>query len=115
MAYSEVLAKRVRSALYRVRSVEEKKMFGGLAFMVNRKMCITVGQNRIMLRIDPKVHESAIRRKGARTVKMGRREYIGYVYVGAVGLRSGNQLDFWLELALDFNRRAKSYRSQKTK
>ncbi len=83
-------------------------MFGGIAFMVNGKMCVTVGHNRIMARIDPKLHESAIRRKGVRAVKMGRREYIGYVHVSEEALRSKNQLSYWLTLALDFNKRAKS-------
>jgi TfoX/Sxy family transcriptional regulator of competence genes len=115
MAYSEGLAERVRSALVGIRRVEEKKMFGGLAFMVDGKMCITVGPRRIMVRIDPGLHESAIRRKGARTVRMGRREYVGFVYVDAEGVRSRRQLDFWLKLALDFNKRVKSHRSGKPK
>ena len=90
-------------------------MFGGLAFMVNRKMCITVGRDRIMVRIDPTIHESAVRRRGVRTVRMGRREYIGYVHVNWERLRTKSLLEFWLNLALDFNKRAKSYRSGRAK
>jgi len=111
MPYSEVLAERVRSALARVRRVEEKRMFGGIAFMVNGKMCINVGPKRIMARIDPNAHEAALRRKGVRTVKMGRREYIGYVHVDEHVLRTRNQLGYWVTLALDFNKRAKSSRT----
>ncbi len=90
-------------------------MFGGIAFMVNGKMCITVGHDRLMCRIDPVLHESATRRKGARTVKMKGREYIGYVYVDEEALKSKGQFDFWLSLALDFNKRAKSSRPRKKK
>jgi TfoX/Sxy family transcriptional regulator of competence genes len=53
MAYSEELADKLRWALAEVPKVEEKKMFGGLAFMVNGKMCMTAGPKRIMCRIDP--------------------------------------------------------------
>ena len=45
-------------------------MFGGITFMVNGKMCISVGPNRLMCRIDPELHERAIEREGVRTVKM---------------------------------------------
>jgi TfoX/Sxy family transcriptional regulator of competence genes len=115
MAYNEALAERVRSALVRVRRVTEKRMFGSLAFMVNGKMCVAVGPNRIMVRIDPKLHESVVRRRGVRTVRMGRREYLGYVYVDAKRLGTRSQLNFWLKLARDFNKRAKLYRSGKAK
>ncbi len=81
MAYNEILAKRVRTALSHIQRVEEKKMFGGIAFMVNGKMCITVGKDRLMCRIDPAIHEIALERKGCKTVFMKGREYKGYVHV----------------------------------
>jgi TfoX/Sxy family transcriptional regulator of competence genes len=115
MAYNEALAARVRSALAKVPRVEERRMFGGVAFMVNGKMCVTVGRDRLLCRIDPELHESATRRKGARTVKMKGRDYIGYVYVNEEALKSKSQFDYWLGLALDFNERAKSSRPRKKK
>lgn len=56
-------------------------MFGGTAFMVNGKMCITAGLHRLMCRIDPVRHQTALKRKGARTVRMKGRTYIGYIHV----------------------------------
>ena len=70
MAYNEKLADRIRKALSHVRNVKEKKMFGGLAFIVDNKMCITAGADRIMRRIDPAIHEEVIKRKACRTVIM---------------------------------------------
>jgi TfoX/Sxy family transcriptional regulator of competence genes len=96
-----------------VQRVDEKKLFGSIAFMVAGKMCVTVGHDRLMCRIDPSLHQEAINRKGARTVKMKGREYKGYVYVDKDGLRSPRQLDYWLKLSLDFNKRAKSVRERK--
>ena len=81
MAYSETLSGKITRALADLPNVEEKKMFGGLAFMVNGKMCLTVGANRMMCRIDPDIHEEAIKREGCRTVVMKGRGYRGYVYV----------------------------------
>jgi TfoX/Sxy family transcriptional regulator of competence genes len=90
-------------------------MFGSIAFMVDGKMCITVGHNRMMCRIDPELHEAATQRKGVRTVKMRAREYKGYVYVDADSLRSKRDIEYWLSLSLDFNKRAKSSRRRKNK
>jgi len=115
MSYSDVLAEKVRVALARVPRVREKKMFGSTAFMVNGKMCVSVGHNRLMCRIDPGLHEAATQRKGTRTVKMGKREYKGYVYVNEEGLQSKSQLEYWLRLSLDFNGKAKSSRARKRK
>lgn len=108
MPYSEKLAARVRAGLAHMRDVKERKMFGGIAFMVKGKMCVTVGKDRIMCRIDPDSHDAAIRRKGARTMTMGEREYRGYVRVQEDALTSKSQLDYWLRLSLAFNKNAKA-------
>ena len=108
MAYNEKLTNRVREALAGISNVEEKKMFSGITFMVNGKMCISAGNDRIMCRIDPAVHEESIKKKGCRTVVMKGREYKGYVYVNQEAIKSKKDLDYWIGLALDFNKRAKA-------
>jgi TfoX/Sxy family transcriptional regulator of competence genes len=108
MAYDLVLADRVRAALADVPRIEEKKMFGGLAFMVNGKMCITSGTDTLMFRIDPTIHEKALQRRGTRTVIMRGREYKGFVYVSKEGLGTKKDFDHWIGLALDYNKRAKA-------
>jgi TfoX/Sxy family transcriptional regulator of competence genes len=107
MAYDEGLANRVRKALSG-HKVEEKKMFGGLCFMVNGKMCVTVGKDRLMCRIDPALHETALAKKGVKTVVMRGREYSGYVHVPEESLTSQRDFDYWINLALDYNTIAKS-------
>ncbi|MBC9909185.1 TfoX/Sxy family protein [Chitinophaga varians] len=104
MAYSEELANKLRKALDKQKGVTEKKMFGGLAFMVNEKMCLTAGADRIMCRIDPALHQAAIARKGCTTVIMGGKEYKGYVHVTADSLHTKADWDYWVNLALDFNK-----------
>jgi TfoX/Sxy family transcriptional regulator of competence genes len=108
MPYDENLANRVREVLGRGRRVEEKRMFGGLTFMVRGKMCVSVGKGRLMCRIDPAIHDAAIQRQGCRTVVMKGREYRGFVHVNVDALRTKRDLDYWVNLALDFNDGARS-------
>src|SRR5262245_50036596 len=115
MAENADLTNKVRGALAEIRDVKEKKMFGGLMFMVNGKMCISVGKDRIMCRIDPAIHEEAVKRKGCRTVTMKGRKYIGYVHVDQEAVKSKKDFDFWVALALDYNKRARASTKKKKK
>lgn len=108
MAYNERLTAKIREALAEVPKVEEKKMFRGVVFMVDEKMCITAGDDEIMVRIDPVLHDDALKQKGARTVVMNGREYKGFVYVHEDAIKTKKGLDYWINLALDFNKRAKA-------
>ena len=99
----EKLVERVRVALRHAPGVNEKKMFGSIAFMVRGKMCVSARAERIMCRIDPALHDAAIERKGCQTVVMRGRQYRGYVYVGADAVRTGRALKYWVKLALDYN------------
>ncbi len=108
MAYDAKLAGNIRIALARLPDVKEKKMFGGIAFMIGGKMCVTAGADRMMCRIDPDAHKTAIKRKGCRTVIMNGRKYKGYVYVGIDNLQTQSNFDRWINLALDYNRKLRS-------
>ncbi len=113
MANNPVLTERVRAALVGVRRIEEKRMFSGITFMVNGKMCISVGAHRLMCRIDPALHAEVVERKGARGVKMRGHEYRGFVYVDDDLVKSKKELEYWVTLCLDFNKRAKSSKKKK--
>ncbi len=108
MAYNEKLTKRIRDALAHLPNVEEKRMFRGAAFMVNGKLCISAGDDEFMFRIDPAIHEDVVKLKGVRTVIMKGRPYKGYVYVKEDIVKTKSKLDYWINLALDFNKVAKS-------
>ena len=107
MAFSEILAMRVRDILAQTPRVTEKRMFGGLAFMVDQKMCVTVGKDRIMVRIDPAIHDKLAVAKGATPMLMRGREYKGYIRVNETALKTRKDLERWVALALTFNGRAK--------
>ena len=98
------LLERVRAALARTANIEEKKMFGGIAFMVRGKVCVSVGKTRLMCRIDPAIHDKALERPGCRTVTMKGRQYRGYVHVDIAAVQSERDLKVWLGLALHYNK-----------
>ena len=106
MLYVETLANRVRAALGRSCPVQEKRTFGGITYMVRGKMCVSVGKDRLMCRIDPAVHDVAIQRPGCRTVVMKGREYRGFVHVDREAVRTKGDLDYWVGLARNYNARA---------
>jgi TfoX/Sxy family transcriptional regulator of competence genes len=108
MAVNEKLTRRVRELLAGVPKVAEKRMFRGIAFMVDGKMCLSVGDDRLMCRIDPEAHAEAVSRPGCRTVEMGGRPYLGFVYVDEKNLATKRELRAWVERALEFNPRAKA-------
>ena len=106
MAYDEVLANRVRESLGKARRIEEKKMFGGIMFMVGGKMCVSVGKDRLMCRIDPAIHDAAVQRDGCRAVVMKGRSLRGYVHVDRQAVKTKRGLDYWIARAMDYNGRA---------
>ena len=108
MAYNEKLADRIREAIQHLPKVEEKKMFRGVTFMVDGKMCVSVSGEEMMCRIAPALHEAAVEKNGCRTMFMKGREYKGYVYINKEGIKSKRDFEYWLNLSLDFNKRAKA-------
>jgi len=113
MAYNEKLTQRVREALAQVSNVEEKRMFRGATFMINGKMCMSAGDDVLMFRIDPALHDEAIKHKGVKSVIMKGREYRGYIHVKEEVVKTKKDMDYWVGLALDFNKRAKASKKKK--
>ena len=115
MAYDEMLAGRVNDILtsQKVR-FSEKKMFGGVAFMVNDKMCVGVLKQDLMVRFDPELEEKVLAKHGAREMDFTRRPMRGYVFVDPTGTDTSARLRAWIDLALSFNPKAKRSAKKKT-
>lgn len=109
MSYDIQLADRVREIIARTHTdVEEKKMFGGLCFMVNGKMCVGVESDRMMVRFDPARNDEIMELNGAGPMDFTKRVMKGFAFVEADVLKSKKELEFWIGLALEFNGRAKA-------
>ena len=94
MAASEQLTRRLRDLLESVPDVTEKKMFSGIAFMVNDKMCINVGPDYLMVRVDPKDYEELVGKPGCSPMVMRGREMTGFLYVDEDVLRTKRDLNY---------------------
>jgi TfoX/Sxy family transcriptional regulator of competence genes len=113
MAYNEILADRVRRILLRIPNVGEKQMMGGLVFMVNDKMCVCVVRDDLMARIDPDDYEMALSQEGCREMDFTKRPMKGFVFVGPEGTSGDESIEYWVNLALKFNVKAKSSKKRK--
>jgi len=113
MAYNHKLANRIREALQDLPHVEEKEMMGGLTFMVNDKMCLGIIKDEMMCRIDPELHEAVVEKIGCRTMDFTKRPMKGYVMIDDSGMKTKKEFDYWVNLCLTFNKKAKSSKKKK--
>lgn len=113
MAYDRFLADRITQVL-RDKNVNfyEKKMFGGLCFMVNKKMCIGIVKDKIMARIGNEEYKDALKINGCKEMNFTGRPMQGYVFITEEATDLDKDLEYWVQLALDFNRMAKSSKKE---
>lgn len=102
MAYDEVLADRVRSRLSERPDFSERKMFGGLCFMLGGHMCCGVVDRELMVRVGPDAYEDALAQPHARHMDFTGRPLNGMVYVGVEGIAARADLDEWVARAVAF-------------
>jgi TfoX/Sxy family transcriptional regulator of competence genes len=115
MAYDHNLASRVRERLSNVPKVKEIEMMGGLAFMVNAKMCVGIFKDELMCRIDPERREEALSKPGCTAMKFTGREMKSIVLVDDSGIRSQKAFEYWIGLCLEFNKKARASKRRKKK
>jgi TfoX/Sxy family transcriptional regulator of competence genes len=110
MAYNQQVAERVREYLATMPDlqVEEKKMFGGLAFLVGGKMCVNVSGDHLMCRFNPRLTEEIVSKKGYQPLTMKGKQYQGYCYVDPTGFQSKTDFEYWMTRCLEFNQAAKA-------
>lgn len=102
MAYSQALAERVRQALRTHRGVTEKKLFGGVGFMLNGNLLVCVWQQSLIVRLGPDKAASALKQEYVREFDVTGRPMKGWIMVEPDGLDSDRQLAEWIEQALEF-------------
>jgi TfoX/Sxy family transcriptional regulator of competence genes len=115
MAYNEILAEKIRTHLLDRPNIEEKEMFGGIAFMKNGKMCVGVIKDDLMVRLDPEIYLEVLEKNGCREMDFTGRSMKGWVLVEESGYARANDFEFWIQLALDFNSKAKKSVKKKMK
>lgn len=102
MAYDEGLAERIRSALDGEREVTEKKMFGGVAFLLRGKMFVGIVKSDLMVRVGPSEYEKALKNPFARPMDFTGKPMAGYVFVAPAGTTEDDALEAWVRRGLQF-------------
>jgi TfoX/Sxy family transcriptional regulator of competence genes len=104
MAYDETVAARVRKALAKRKGVTERKMFGGIAFIVRGHLCCGVLKDELMLRVGVEQAETALRRNAATTRPMDftGKPMKGMLFVLPAGMKTAAALQKWVDMAADF-------------
>jgi TfoX/Sxy family transcriptional regulator of competence genes len=102
MAYDEGLAERIRNALDGERGITEKKMFGGVAFLLREKMFVGIVKNDLMVRVGPTGYQSALKKPHARPMDFTGKPMAGYVFVAPEGTTEDDALADWVRRGLTF-------------
>jgi TfoX/Sxy family transcriptional regulator of competence genes len=103
MAYDEYLARRLRALLADEDGVTEKQMFGGLAFLLDGHMCVSVSRSGgLLVRIDPADTDAVLKRRHASLMKMGGRSMPGWIVVAPEGAKTGREIASWVKRGVAF-------------
>ena len=114
MAYDENLADRIRNSFKDHSTLYfEKKMFGGLCFMVNEKMCAGIIKEELMARVGESAYDACLSKEHCREMDFTGRAMKGYVYVSPEGIDTEEELTFYIKKAIDFNPLAKASKKKK--
>lgn len=114
MAFNETMVNRVRELISEIEKIIlEKKMFGGLCFMVDDKMCIGVENERLLVRVNPDRFEEFIGKDGCNPMEFGGKMMKGFLFVGFEVLQNRHELKYWVDVALEYNKIAKPSKKKK--
>ena len=102
MAFSETLAERIRRRLTRRKHAEEKKMFGGIGFLLNGNMCVGVWKESLIARVGPEQYEEALEEPFVSEFDITGRAMTGWVLVAPEGIEDDDQLQEWIRRAVEF-------------
>jgi TfoX/Sxy family transcriptional regulator of competence genes len=102
MAFSEALAERIRKRVARRKNIEEKKMFGGVGFMLNGNMLVGVWKNNLIVRLEPDAYDDALLEQHVREFDITGRPMKGWVLVEPDGIEDDDQLSAWIQRAINY-------------
>jgi len=102
VVYSESLASRIRQTLAGRRGITEKKMFGGIGFLLNGNMCVGVSQTSLIVRLGPEQADEARRQPNVVEFDVAGRPLKGWVMIEAEGIDTDEQLTAWIQQAVEF-------------
>jgi TfoX/Sxy family transcriptional regulator of competence genes len=102
MAYNENLSARIRDALARKKGIEEKKMFGGVGFLLNGNMLVGVWKDSLIVRLGPDAYDDALLEPHVREFDITGRAMKGWIMVEPEGVEDDSELKGWIQKAMKF-------------
>ena len=102
MAYDETLAARIRQHLARRKNVEEKKMFGGVGFLLNGNLLVGVWKDSLIVRLGPEQSDEALKEPHVSEFNITGRSMKGWVLVGPGSVEDDDQMSAWIQRAVKF-------------
>lgn len=102
MAFDERLAERIRKRLGNRKELAEKKMFGGIAFLLDGNMCVGVHKQDLIVRLDPEETDEALSQPHTRVFDLSGRPMKGWILVESSGLKDENALGKWVSISVDY-------------
>ena len=102
MAFDEALAERIRRGLARKKGIEEKKMFGGIGFLLNSNMLVGVWKDSLIVRLDPEGYDDALLEPHVGEFNITGRAMKGWVLVAPEGVEDAGQVKAWIQRAVKF-------------
>ena len=114
MAYDNYLSERIDQLLnHKKIQYHSKKMMGGLCYMLDDKMLCGIVRNQLMARIGPDRYQESLKKEGVHQMTFTGRSMKGYVFIDMDALDTDEELEYWVQLCLDFNPLAKSSKKKK--
>ena len=102
MAYDEAFAQRIRKALGKRKGLDEKKMFGGIAFLLNGNMCCGIHKDELIIRIEPAETAAVLAQQHTRRFDLTGRPMDGWILVAPKGIATDAQLGKWVAVAVQY-------------
>lgn len=102
MAFDEQLAARIRGSLGKRKGLVEKKMFGGVAFLLNGNMCVGVHKSDLIVRLAPEETDAALAQPNTRRFDLTGRPMKGWILVQSAGLNTEAKLSSWVRVAVEY-------------
>ena len=102
MSYDEAVAVRIRRVLSRRKDVVEKRMVGGVSFIVRGNMCCGVTRDKLMVRVGPEARRRVLRKPHTEPMRFAGRPLAGFICVKPAGYRTDRALSTWVQRGLDF-------------
>ncbi len=102
MAYEEAVAERVRKEFSKIKGVTEKKMFGGIAFMVHGNMCCGVLNDKLMVRVGAEAHTASLKKPNVHEMDFTGKPLKGFIYVEPAGFKTAKDLRYWINKAMEY-------------